>query len=391
MHIGQRFNPDTDFWHFWNAGYNFFQGNSIYLDDTGHRVFSYPPFCAMLLQPLGWFSLNTAGSIFCFINLCILILSFHLCMKILELNDVEKSKAKKAVMLGLLCAGGFYWMNLIKAQMNQVTFIFCVLGIYFHYKKKENLSIGAFAIGAFVKVTPIFFLIWLALRGNWKTYLKIGLAIIIGITIPFLFRGIEQGLLDLEVYYNRFLTPYQEGFVITRHHNQNLASAIYRLCLPSDHQIPFDVQLFNFSEQTARMIYVVSAAILLIAFLVNTIRLNLQKKEISIFEFVSVFTIAHLISGMTWKAHLVSMLFIYGVLFSINHKQLTRTNKITLYLIFFIIIAIALSGRDIISKHFYYFIEGYSFITWTLLSLFIYSIWATISFPKLSRRIDHEN
>ena len=74
LSLGQagRHEPGTDFHVFWEAGRDFADGSPLYQAAPGARRFRYPPFAAMLFQPLGWLSLDAAAVAFHALGLLLL-------------------------------------------------------------------------------------------------------------------------------------------------------------------------------------------------------------------------------------------------------------------------------------------------------------------------------
>ena len=161
--------------------------------------------------------------------------------------------------------------------------------------------------------------------------------------------------------------------------NQNLIAANFRLGRPSHESESLNYRLFNLSEQEVRTIYRVSFMTLLILFLTNLIFLRIKNKPINAFELSSVFLIGHLLSGITWKAHLITFIFIFMTFFSVDYKALKHFPKAVMYFISFLIALIGVTGRDVIGSTLHYYSGGYSIIVWMMVMLFICCIWFSIN------------
>src|ERR1035441_10552847 len=184
-------------------------------------------------------------------------------------------------------------------------------------KKKEMPAIICFVIATFIKIIPVFFLIWLIFRGNFRTYVKMFIAVSLCIIIPIIWRGFNTGLMDLNHYYIQFLKPFQDGRVEYPFTNQSLSAAIYRLFQPLQDTLNLgedhaqDFQPFYLPLIMVKKIYTCCAAFLFLTFLAFLSFLRFKKKEITILEVSVVLLITHLLSSITWDYHLVSLLFIY--------------------------------------------------------------------------------
>src|SRR5687767_5000964 len=72
--LGER--VGNDFQVFWQAGRNFATGHPLYHDYLpGARQFKYPPFAAMVFQPLAVFPLQVAAVLFSLLNLALWVVA----------------------------------------------------------------------------------------------------------------------------------------------------------------------------------------------------------------------------------------------------------------------------------------------------------------------------
>ena len=145
---------------------------------------------------------------------------------------------------------------------------------------------------------------------------------------------------------------------------------MYRLTLPpSDQPDPGYGPLVPVSERSAAALYRAAAALVLLAFLANLVVLRLRGAPLSAFELASVFLAGHLLSGITWKAHLVTLLFTFYAFLSIRVVELPRRLRAFVYLLFAMIVVSGGTGRDLVGRKVQYGIDGYGIIVWTMLLL----------------------
>ena len=90
-------------------------------------------------------------------------------------------------------------------------------------------------------------------------------------------------------------------------------------------------------------------------------------------EISSVFLASHLLSGLTWKAHLVTLLFVYYAFFLLDPGEMGRRGRVALGLVWIGMGAIGF-GRDLIGDRLHHYVGGYSVIVWVMLLLFGLSI-----------------
>jgi hypothetical protein len=108
-------------------------------------------------------------------------------------------------------------------------------------------------------------------------------------------------------------------------------------------------------------------------FLFHLIRLRAAAKPIVALEIASVFLASSLMSGITWKAHLVTLLFVFYAFFSLDRQPMSRGARRLLGLAWAGILAVGL-GRDVIGDRLHHYWAGYSAFVWVMLLLFTLSI-----------------
>jgi hypothetical protein len=144
--------------------------------------------------------------------------------------------------------------------------------------------------------------------------------------LPLIQRGPAQGLTDLAEYYQSFLREFSTGRVVAHHTNQNLGAMVYRAMIPmtSGAGESYNYAYLPSLAGAAPLIYRGLAVGLLGVFLVHLIRLRITGKPTGAFEIASVFLSSHLLSGITWKAHLVTLLFVFYVFLSRDPRPMSQ-------------------------------------------------------------------
>lgn len=374
---GARQDVGTDFHVFWLAGRNFFNGVPLYpaILIEGVIYFLYPPFAAMVFQILAIFPLKVAGGLFYFTNIILLIASIYLTKLIYDHFYPDRTNLKWPLIFSIVLSARFFINNINLLQTNEIILALCLLGIYAYLKKRVVLSCSLFTIATFIKIVPIFFLFWIMARGRAKAIISVALTGIICLSLPVLQRGFEKGTKDGFDYYHSFLKPFQKGKVRTTYLNQNLASAIYRMALPSQNEENLNYQYISLSQDTVKVIYKLSFITILLLFVSNLVFPSVKRLPVSPFEISSVFLVGFLLSGITQKAQLLPLLFVFMCFLSIDYKKLIKHNKYVLLGIYFLIFVLGTTGREILGSRLHLYFGGYSIITWIVLILFIFSIW----------------
>ncbi len=276
-------------------------------------------------------------------------------------------------------------MNLI--SVNEIILVLCLLGIRAYLDGRDWGAAAAFVAAAAIKLVPATLVVWLIVRGRRRAALAVVPAVAGAFLLPLAFRGPRTGLTDLADYHTKVLSQFERGHVITGRTNQNLGGLVYRLTLPpSDQPDPGYGPLVPVSERTAAAIYRVAAALVLLAFLANLVVLRLRGAPLTAFELASVFLAGHLLSGITWKAHLVTLLFTFYAFLSIRVTELPQRLRAFVYVLFAMIVVTGGTGRDLVGRRVQYGIDGYGVIVWTMLLLLVGCVIFSLRLSATPRR-----
>ena len=365
----------TDFHVFWRAGYDFAHGLPLYQPLEGARHFIYPPFAAQLFQILSLFPLKVAAWLFYVASAGLVVVAFWISRDILRQLDPTSGRARMPLLLAGLFSAEFILDNQVHVQTNILTFVMCLLGIQAFVKRREVAAGGWMVAATSVKVTPVFFLVWTLIRGSRRTVAAIALFGALCLALPIAQRGLAQGASDLEAYYESFLGQFAAGKVVTNFRNQNLAAMVYRAVTPkaSEDDPPYDYAYLPRLEKAAPLIYRVLAVAVLAAFLGRVIWLRSSRRPVGPLEISSVFLASHLLSGITWKAHLVTLLFVSYTFFSLDPARMRRSGRVALGLAWAGIVVMGL-GRDVVGSRLHHYFAGYSVFVWVMLVLFALSV-----------------
>lgn len=361
----------TDFHVFWQAGYDFSHGLPLYHRLPGARAFIYPPFAAQVFQLLGIFPLKTAAWLFYVASVGFVFVAVKLSRNIIQRLEPVRHHSRAPLILAIVFSLNFILNNLNMVQVNLLVFVLCLLGIQAFVARRELAAGGWIVAATAIKLTPLFFVAWAIIRGTRRTLAAIAGFGLLGLALPMIQRGLARGIVDLTTYYQSFLHEFAAGRVISDYRNQNLASMIYRATIPMSSG---DVPGYNYTylptlEASAPLIYRVLAVTILVACLVNLVVLRTRGRPIGALEISNVFLASHLLSGITWKAHLVTVLFVAYAFFSMDWKRLSRVDQVVLALGWAGIAVIGL-GRDVIGSRLHHYAGGYSIIVWVMLLLF---------------------
>lgn len=192
----------NDFAHLYIAGYlanhggNFFdpaQALRVHRAleiPTGLNPFVYPPFFAILLIPLSWLTYDAAWSIFTLLSHCAFFISLTLLVRMFRQEFEEP----------LLWWGGLVFFSAIftplintytAGQVN--TFLLLIICLaWYAIRQGQGICAGVvLGLGASVKVTPAFLLLYFAWKREWRVFLSGILILLLTFLISWLVLGAE--------------------------------------------------------------------------------------------------------------------------------------------------------------------------------------------------------
>jgi hypothetical protein len=365
----------SDFHVFWQAGYDFTHGLPLYQPLPGARHFIYPPFAAQVFQALGIFPLTTAAWLFYVASVALIFAAALLCRDIVQRLHPTKIPPTLPLALAGLCSVGFMLENLVMVQVNLLTFVLCLLGIQAFVARREIAAGGWLVAATAIKLTPVFFLAWILIRGTRRSLAAVALFGALCLALPIIQRGVAQGTVDLTDYYQSFLHQFAAGGVVTNYRNQNLGALVYRAVVPAaaEDVPPYEYAYLPSLVTAAPLLYRLLAVGVLAAFLIHLSRLRASRRPLGALEISSVFLAGHLLSGITWKAHLVTLLFVFYAFFLLEPERVGKAGKWVLGLTWASIVVISL-GRDLVGSHLHHYLAGYSVFGWVMLLLFALSL-----------------
>lgn len=371
-----------DFHVFWQAGRNFATGHPLYHDYLpGARPLKYPPFAAFVFQPLALFSLQVAGALFSFLNLLLWALAVWLTRDIVARTFPERNPAALPLVLAVVLSAQFFLDNFHHAQMNGVILVLVLLGLRSYLRGHDVRAAAYTVVATAIKVTPIFFVAWLVLRGRRRAALAVVPIALACVLVPLLLRGPATGAAELVEYYHTFLEGHQHGRIEEYAGGQNIAGFVDRMTQPVDNPQHVSYRYLSLSEPAAQTVYRTLWAAVLLIFLGRLALLRRRKAPLSAFELAMVFLAGLLLSPITFTTHLVSLLFVFSVFLSVRPASLPPAVRPLAVLLCVAVAVIGLSGRDLAGNAVYEGVGGYSVYVWTMLLLFATTVASTRTRP----------
>ena len=371
--VGRDISLQADFTVFWQAGKNYINGVSLYSRIGGAERYIYPPFAAMCFQLLALTSLHKSAALFCLCNLLLWVLIIYYTRQIMILLMPQNIHLKQALIIAFVLSFRYFLYHTWFIQMNELVLLLSLAGVYNYLVKKDEYAIMLLVIATFIKIIPLFILIWVLSKSNYKNYLRTIFYSLLCITIPLLIRGIHQGVIDLQEYYITFLQPFQEGRVEPKLQNYGLSAALYKVFSYTADGDKYRYIITLLPNTTIQLIYKSISILLLASFAGMLIYSRLKKAKASAFEISFVLLFTHLISGITWEYHLVSLFFVIAVLAS-DYFNTKNKSRWAFYLLGFLLFFNLIIGGDTVGYYLYYKSCGSSLLTWLLLLLCGYNI-----------------
>lgn len=366
-----------DFHVFWLAGKTLIEGGDIYYTAPGLRSFIYPPFAAILFIPFAVIPFKIACFLFFLVNLACFIFTAQIVKKILALYVTDEKLLRYSQYAAIVLIFKISWNNLMMVQVNQLLYVFVMLGVYKFLTKKENWSIFYFCIAISMKVFPILFAFWVVIRGTKLAVPKFVLGAIICIVLPFIFTGPTKGIQQLDWFYNDFiLGNLQSKSVGFGYASQSLPSLINRTVVTSTLTSEPNYALINIGEPASHKIISVAQLTLFLLMCGVLIYSAVKKYELKMMEPALVILTIHLISSCTWKAHMVGMILVYAVIATdIIKRYKESTLGFMTKLFIFYMAFLSLFGQMFTGKKMQMYFNAYGDHTFAMIFCLIYILY----------------
>jgi len=365
----------SDYYVFWKTGQSFTQGKKLYHNEEIPRNFYYPPFAAFLFQLLAVISFQASAIMFFLINAIALpVWIYFLLRKILiKYGFSEKDKLYIPIVLSFLFSFNYFWSNLNMLQINLFIFSISLLGILYLLDKKHHIAAIALTIVTFIKIYPVFLLLYVfLLKPDKKMILAIFLTTLFCVTAPSLQRGLKKGFTDHVTYYETFLKEFKDGKIVLVLQNHNAKTLFLKAVIKE--KMYDNSNLSNYKKE------IILSNVLILILLATMIycifhQFKKKKREFSFLILSMIFIFTHMISGISWSAHYVTAIFWYLPLFLIDPDKLKyKSLKIVHYALLFIALFLGFEGKDTTGQTIYLLVRKYDiYVIFPVLLYFYYA------------------
>ena len=372
----------TDFHAFWQAGRNFAAGLPLYGPVEDARHFIYPPFAAMLFAPFGLLPLGAAGVVFHAASLLLAAACVAWTWRIAESCAPGRNRRALPLVLAVLATVHIAQSNLTRNQSNVLVLALCLGGVLAAMHERPRLAALQLVAATFLKLTPVFVLLLAMARGGRKLARSTLVVAAFAVLLPIALRGPARGFEDHWSYGSGFLAEFARGRVVARPANQALSAAITRAVDGEAGDGSGRWAWLSAGPGLARTATIAAWLLLLGAFAAGVAFLRRRARPISMFEVSAALLLGHLLSGITWKAHLVSLVFVFYAFLSLPRRRWPAVPRACLAGLCALILASGLAGRDITGNDLQLGLFGYSAWTWLLLLLFGASMALALAGPE---------
>lgn len=359
-----------DLFVFYTSGIRFISGESLYAGKASGLTFMYPPFAAAVHQVLALFGLKTASGIFACLNLVCLGIVFLFTRNWFRLRwHFSNFVILSAWMLTIF----YFFLNLELGQNNIFLLFLTLLSIELWLRNQWVLAGLLLCMVIFFKLTALFLLAWMVLRGSVKFLRGILIGMAFCLVLPVLFRGFEQSIQDWQEFHFYFFRYMLAGHVYTDLRNQNLAATLLRLlCEPLGRYPHAPVSLFAFEPAVIKSLVKIFQLAVLFIIAGWSLMFRFRNKPIGLAEPALYLCLSQLFSGLTWNQHMVMLLPVTIVAI----HELWESRKLLNWIWIIILIGGSLSSKLFLGTQIQVFAYSVGLYTWILFfsSLFLVRI-----------------
>jgi alpha-1,2-mannosyltransferase len=313
------------------------------------------------------------------LNVVLLVVLYRLTIRIVAATLPERRPGRWPFVMAVVLAHSYLLNNLNLVQVNVVITVLVLWGIALALGGRERLAAFPLVVAAAMKVMPAIFVGWLLIRRPRAAIPGVLLAGALVVALPMLQRGPARGAADLREYYHAFLADFQGGRVVADYTNQNLAAAVERMSRPVTNRERLDYRWLPLSEGAAKALRNGLAVVVVLALVGAWIHAARRGTPVSAWELAAGFLAWHLVSGITWKSHLVTYVFLAAVFLAAQYRHWPRPGRWAMSLAVAALAITAFIGRDIVGRTAHYYIGGWSILTWMMVLMFAIAVWRTVA------------
>jgi Glycosyltransferase family 87 len=358
-----------DFYIFWSAGVNFWQGNALYSQVGGAEEFLYPPFAPFVFQLLAWLPFRWAVGVFTVFNGLAWIGILLLVRQILR-HYFPIAPLRGVMWFAGLASWRYIYHNILWVNINELVCLLCLGGILLYLRKHETWALALLMAAAWLKVMPILLVGLLFFRRPGPVLIK-SLAISAAfVGAIFLERGIGQGMQDFADFWQITLTPFLAGKVYTDWISFSIPSALFKLLTAHPDVMGVRYYLADWPVPLVRRIST-TLQLLVLGLTFWQVWQDRAATQPRPTTWVLVLLSMILVAGVAWEGHHVTLALMLPILF----VRLTQLGWFRIRLALMIgtgLVALLIS--DVAGSTLYNYLQGFSVITVMDLCLFVLAL-----------------
>ena len=339
------------------------------------RPYYYPPFSAFLWQPLHALPLKVSALIFFLLNAFVLLpLSIYLIYQTLLNIGVAAKRAEMVLVLATIFTLKYFWNNLVMFQINYFILVFILGGIYYLSRKKPHIAGILFTLVTLIKIIPVFLAAYVFLfHFSRKVALAMILTVVLCLTIPMSTRGWNMWIQDHRDNYEILVKQYiVDGRIVADRANHSLKAGIMKTFFTETR----DNENVSTDDYAGILrVLTILQILLLLTLVLGAVLLKRRKRYFSLAYLASIILFTHLFAGITWTAHLVTLIFCLLPVLLIEVNSLKIPGKIAYWTFIGLMVFLGIEGSDGVGEKVYLAIRFYDIYTYLLLGLFIYYSW----------------
>ena len=358
-----------DFYIFWSAGVNFWQGNALYSQVGGAEEFLYPPFAPFVFQLLAWLPFRWAVGVFTVFNglawIGILILSRQVVR-----HYFPSIPLRSAMLFAGLVSWRYIYHNILWVNINELVCLLCLGGILLSLRRYETWALLLLLAAAWLKVMPVLLVGVLFFRRPGPVLLK-SLAIsafFVGAIL--LERGIDQGIQDFADFWQITLTPFLAGKVYTDWISFSIPSALFKLLTAHPDVIGVRYYIADWPMPVVRRIST-GLQLLVVGITFWQVWQDRAAAQPRPTTWVLVLLSMILVAGVAWEGHHVTLALTLPVLFVLLTQRGWLRTRLALVLSTGLV---ALLISDVTGPRLYNYLQGFSLITVMDIGLFMLTL-----------------
>jgi alpha-1,2-mannosyltransferase len=296
------------------------RGENVYNEWTKDGSFPYPPIAGLLLWPITQLPPLTAAFLWFCLKLAMAAVAIRWSIQLVTRRD-ERFSLWQITLLIVLTSRPIL-SDLQHGNINILILFLTIAGLVAHRDNHDCLAGMLIALAGAVKVTPLLFVPYFAVKRQWYTVVwsLAGLVLFL-LILPGTIVGFERNCWLIRSWSGAMVEPYLfEGKVETIQTNQSLPGVLLRLTTDSpgmelDDGTQLPVNLVSLQQGTA--LWIVKGLILtLLAWIGWLSRVPaVTRRDTRLgFEYALIFIAMLVISERSWKHHFVTMTLPFAAL-----------------------------------------------------------------------------